>query len=39
MIKEIRLARNELMHFNPCEGKDYPAFLLESLSKLKSLFR
>jgi hypothetical protein len=39
MIKEIRLARNELMHFNPCEGKDYPAFLLESLAKLRDLFK
>ena len=39
MIKEIRIARNELMHFNLREGKDYPTFLMESLTKLKELFR
>jgi len=39
MIREIRIARNELMHFNLSEGKDYPGFLLESLGKLKELFK
>ncbi len=27
------------MYFNPCEGKDLPALLLESLAKLKSLLK
>ena len=37
MIREIRLSRNDLMHFNPSPDKNYTLFLLESITKIKEL--
>jgi len=37
MIREIRLSRNDLMHFNPSPDKNYTLFLLDSITKIKEL--